>query len=878
MTVFLFFFCSCLQGTLNLLQFLYGDIYNNLTASFFKHGTGGGNALPPYLGNLTCNLDGFFQNVSNLPQFNISNPDIILPLLCNLLKPTGLSSLLPLFLSDAPLNVSTMLDIASTFDSLSQPIFSSNETDPTMLELKQLIMQFLSLEGNLTLPISHVMGHSLLFYSQYFNFDDITGFREAVQPFTNNTLVGLVDDILGTIELLKTVTDSPTDDPANIVLGYIRQLRKLMMSVLKLQRIENVTLPSGQLSTTQFNTVSEDIMNFLSSESLMNLTLAGRDTAQNIVIQKLVTFIPTRLQQEATQFLQDFRSLHYQISEYTAGQNWSTGISEIFTYINQLLDMMLSANGNVTIIESANNSYLEVSEETACMFFSLFLSNDDANVTTFNQTLRFIHLIMATPNISVSEIQNALEQSNLTLQQLNNIVAQAQAVNTSDLLNTIMQIINASQCLEPQPDSVVTAECVMGLIDGFSSILKRQPHFCNETTILSLIPVVINRTINDIIQVNSSANPNTVLIRTLDNTLANIKMTLQRNQLDTPEIRNELKVMEGLIQLFAYMEPFDFNTTMMTDTIYAQMVYLEIVNWYLIRLENITSNSSVSELLHSFFYLTQMQVTLQLAQTNFSSFVSDKVKTLITSIEYPINAAGVSEIGETVVEILDHLFKLLNFDLEFQNSTLGSELFNTTMLNAIELHIQLYVDMVQKWMQQPNVSLALTSMLNWGNSFTNVSTHVTDFQQLLETLDEFLSDDQLAYLSVINNITESLSNALMLANQAGGLQSDNFLDAILEAVQNALQIFPGVTDPLSVSTQNIIMEIVQDLLNLIVQPDLSFASSQNISLLILKTSESVIQHTVPDTFSEYLIYGLRLATTYFESVSTVYGPDTWNQM
>lgn len=873
------FLCSCLEGTLSLLQYVYGDIYNNLTASFFKQETKGEDDLTDHLGNLTCHLDGFFQNVSNLPQGNISNPNIVLPLLCKLLEPTGLSSLLPLFLSDTPLNVSTVLDIASKIGSVSQPIFTSNETDPTMLELEQLIMQFLSLEGNLTLPLSHVMGYSLLNYSENFHLDDVTRFREAVQPFTNKTSVGHIDAILSAIELLKTVTDSPNGDPANITLGYIRQLQELVMSVLRLQKIEYVMLPNGKLSTAQVNKLSDDMINFLTAESLQNLTLAGRDTAQNIIIQKCVTFLPPGLQQETTRFLQDFRSLEYHISEYAAsGQNWSTGISEIFTFLNQILDMVLSDNGNVTIKIPTNNSQVSEYQEIASMFFSLILSpNNDTSVETFNQTLNFISLIMATPNISVSEIQIALEQSNLTLDELNNIVAVAQAVNISDLLDNIMEIINASQCLEPQPDSVVTPECVMGLIDGITSILSQLPNF-NETYILSPIPLVINRTIGDIFQVNSSSNPNMVLIQTLCSTLANIKMNLQLNQLNTPEIMNEIKVLEGLIQLFANMEPFDFNTTLMVDPMYAQKVYLEIVDWHLKRLENITSNSSISELLHPFFYLTQMQVTLQLAQTDFSSFVSDQVKMLMNSLQYPLNGAGVSKIGETVVEIVQHLFDLIHFDLEVQNTTLSSELFNKTILNATELHIRLYLDLIQTWVQQPNVSLALTSVLHWGNSSTNVSTHVTDIQQLSEILDNFLSDDQLAYLSIINNITQSLSNALMLAEQADGPQSDNFLDAILEVVENAVQILPGVTDPLPISTQKNILEIVRDSLELIVQPGLSFASSCNISLFILKTAESIIQHTVPDTFSEYLIYGLRLATTYFESPSTVDGPVNWNQM
>uniref|UniRef100_A0A3Q1H078 ABC transporter domain-containing protein n=1 Tax=Anabas testudineus TaxID=64144 RepID=A0A3Q1H078_ANATE len=826
---------NCIEGTLNLLQYAYGDLLNS---------------------NLTRNLDSFFQN------------------------PKCLSSLLPLFLSDAPLNVSTITDIASKLGSLHQSNLTSNETDPTMLELEQLIMQFLSLEGNLTLPISHVMGYSLLNYFEYFNLDDVTDLREAIQPFMNKTSAGLIDAILSAIELLKTAIESPNGDPVTITFGYIRQLRELVMSVLRLHKIDNVTLPNGQLSPAQINMLSEDIINFLTHESLQNLTWVGPDAAQNIVMQKCVTFLPPGIQQEAALFLQNVRALEYQISEYTTGQNWSAAILEIFTFLNQTLDVMLSASGNVTIKIAANNSVLEGSEceEIALMFFSLFLSpNDDANVATFNQTLHFIRLIMATQNISVSGIQNALEQSNLTLEELHNLVALTQAVDIYGLLDNIMEIIIASQCLKPQQDSVVTAKCVIGLIDEISSFLIQLPNFHNETTILSLIPLAINRTISDIFQVNFSSNPNVALIQTLYSTLANVKMNLQLIQLNTPEIMNEIKVVEDLIQLIANMETFDVNTLMM-DPMYVQKVYLEIVDWYLKRLENITSSSSLSELLHPFFYLTEMQLTLQLAQANFSSFVSNQVMLLIHSLQYPIDDAGVSKIGETAVEIFQRLFDLIHFGLEVESTATSSELFNTTILNATELHIKLYLDLIEKWMQQPNVSSALTSLLYWGNSSTNVSTHVTDIQQLLETLDTFLSHDQLAYLSVIDNITQTLTNALMLAEQSGGLQSEDFLDAVLEAVVNAMQIFTGDTNALPVSTQGNILKIVRDLLKLIVQPGMSFTSSRNTYVIILNTVQSVIQNTVPDLFSEYIIYGLKVATTYAESMSTAQGPNDWNQI
>ncbi|KAK2839662.1 hypothetical protein Q5P01_013402 [Channa striata] len=800
-----------------------------------------------------------------------------------LLQHTGLTQLLPLFLSDARVNVSTVLDVALKLGKMHQPILTFNKTDPTMLELEQLIMQVLSSDGNLTMPLSHIMASSLLNYTEYLTSDDMAILKEIIRSFNNNNSTGSVEAILSAVELLKAAMDSPNDDPANIILQYIRQLQGLAMSLLKLQKFKHSMLPSGQLSTTQVNLLVKDIIDFLKPESLQNLTWGGPEAVQNIVFQTFVEFLPPSVQQEAAGVLQNFKALEYQMAQCAAGKNCSSGTSDVFAFLNQIVDM-ISANGNVTFAIAANNSILAESEyeEIASMLFSLFMCPSNATkVQTFNQTLHFINLIMATPNISMSDVENALQQSNLTLDELNDIAALAGAVNVSDLLAEIIDTISALQCLESPQDPMATAQCVVKLYDQISKVLMEMPELHNETAIISLIPVIINRTIEDITHVNFRSNPNIVVIYTLNNTLANVKMNLQRNQLYTPEIMNEINMVQGLIELFGNMEALDehLNTTLKMDYVYAQKMYLEIVDWYLKRLESITSNSSVSELLQPFFYLTEMEVALQVAQTDFSSFVSGQVEFLVNSLQYPIDGAGLRKISETVTEILQHLFDLINLNVNVQNTISRSELFNTTILNATELQIQQYLNFIQQWMIQPNVSLALTDLLQLGNSSMNVSTDVRDVKQLLETLNNFFSNDQLAYLSVIDNITQSLSNALILAQQPGGLQSEDFIAAILEAVQSAMQILPDATDPLPVSTQQNIMEIVEDLLEPLVQPGMSFASARNISLFILETAESVIEHTdIPDMFREYLNYGIEEATAYFENIFTSGEPDSWSQM
>ncbi|KAK5861274.1 hypothetical protein PBY51_022684 [Eleginops maclovinus] len=872
-----------LKGTVNLLQYVYGDTYKHLAGSFLKQEIKGGDALSAYLTNLLENLDVFVNTISQFPDQSIANPNVMLPVIGRLLQSTGLKPLLPLFLSDGPLNASSVLDVASKLGRLNQHIFTFNETDPTMPELERLIMQFLSLEGNLTMSLPHIMGHTLLTYSDYFNPEDVARLRKAIQPFTNQTSAGFVEAILRAMELLKRVLDSPNGDPTDIILGYIQQLQEFVMSLYRLRKIQHLPLSSGQLraaQVTDLHMLSKDFLSLLTPEGLKNLTQAGPDAAQDIVAQKFIAFLPKEVQQEAALFLEDFKVLQYHIIQCAAGQNCLAGVSEIFMFLDQILDLMLSADGSVNLTLSATNSVLKKQEdgEIASLVFSLLLSSDDAAyVETFKQFLHFIRLIMATPNISVSDVQNALRQSNLTLEELNNIAAQAGAANINDLMVDLMEIIKVRQCFEPQDKPMVTAQCVMGLINGVSSFLSNLPVLRNETAILSLIPSIVNNTISDVLQVDFSPNPQMVIAHTLNSTLANIKINIQQNHLSTPEIMKEIMVIEGLIQLIAISEPFDnLNSTLMMDPMYAQKVYLEIIEWYFKKLENISSTSSVSELLHPFLYLTQMQVTLQLTQVDFSLFVRNQVELLMNILQNPIDAAGIGQIGQTTVELLQRLFELIMVNLETQNEIPGTQY--TTILHVTKLQVQQYINLIQTWMKQPNVPLVLESMLQWANPYINISTPMTDIHQLLETIVNFVSADQKAYLSIIRNITQSLSKALMVAEKPGGLQSEQFSAAILEAIQSALHILSAATGPLPPYVQQNILEIVQDSLKLILEPDMSFASSRNISILILKKAENLIEVIIPQPFAEYVLAVVKLATTYFESISTANGPNSLNQL
>ncbi|XP_068184478.1 uncharacterized protein [Antennarius striatus] len=272
---------NCLKGSVTLLQHLYGDLYR-LRVQL------GDDIQSAYLTNLVLTLDSFIHNISKFTDQQITNSNIMAPLVGRLFHVTGLSPLLPFIFSNHPLNFSTLLDVASTIGRLNQQVLTFNVTDPSMAELELLTRQLCSLE-NLTLSVSHIVGHTLLTYSLYFKSDEVGRLKKGLQPFKNQTSAPYVEAIINAMEQLETVIDSSNGNPTQIILAYIQQLQGFVKSLSGLRKIQHVILPNGELSVVQvtdLSMMSNNILDLLSPESLRMLTQVGPDVAQNIVIQR----------------------------------------------------------------------------------------------------------------------------------------------------------------------------------------------------------------------------------------------------------------------------------------------------------------------------------------------------------------------------------------------------------------------------------------------------------------------------------------------------------------------------------------------------------------------------------------------------------------
>ena len=98
--------------------------------------------------------------------------------------------------------------------------------------------------------------------------------------------------------------------------------------------------------------------------------------------------------------------------------------------------------------------------------------------------------------------------------------------------------------------------------------------------------------------------------------------------------------------------------------------------------------------------------------------------------------------------------------------------------------------------------------------------------------------------------------------------------AFFSSILNELETIQGFLPENSMA----FLAITVDSLQLIINPDISFAVRRNISLQILRRVEMLIEQILPDEVADYVIPGIKIIATYFKTISMIDGQEKWNQM
>ncbi|XP_034142679.1 uncharacterized protein abca12 isoform X2 [Esox lucius] len=711
------------QGSLSFLEAFYG---NNATGNVTQLLSSGlvstDGSVPALLENLITNLNrkyALISNVTSLEEFS-TNHQLPFSFLGEMLEALGLNPLNGLWIQGdgaQALNATSVMTIALEVARNTQHLVTGlpidNSNTPDLARLEALLMQWLSVaQGNLTHPLSFRMGDTQDTYSGSLNASSLVFLKQLLHPLTNQTSAGFTDNILQAMDKLKTLLDAPDGDPTPILLGYVIQLKELMVSTLHLHRYEQLLPPNGNLTTaqvTELHLVVLDLFQLLSNSSIQQLSQAERQATLQVLLQRLAALLPQQLQPQYLEMVRHFQAVTESwVSCTGAGHNCTAEVPQVFQIFIGAVEALITANGDYVFNGGPANTSMpsQDSINVTVNLLALLFAWRDADIShnmsampesvlkIMPQTAHFLQQIIFTPNISVSSIRQAMLQSNLTLGELEKIATLARATNAPSHLASVLRVINVQTCLEPQPNKPFSpAQCAMELSQSITSFILALPlppgSQSNYTALICLLPILVNHSVSIDLPAGSGPSPLLISTEAITITINSIRKNVQHLNLSSVElISNELHVLEMLIQLAAteHSPVYTLNSTypLMQDLFNAQTVYLEIAQWYLIKLKNVTGYSTFSKLLEPFFQMAEMQLSLQLSQAEITTLISKEVEHLIRCIQYPINGTELSTIGQSVTRIVKENLELLKLNIAYQ-VTMGNQ--NQTLINEVDAMI-----------------------------------------------------------------------------------------------------------------------------------------------------------------------------------------------
>ncbi|KAG7463948.1 hypothetical protein MATL_G00182090 [Megalops atlanticus] len=909
----------CVQGSAAFLQAVYGDYAVDTAVQLISSPEllPGDGSIQSLLGSLIHLLDQDIQLLSNILSLEQFNSQLSLSVLEDVLGALGLRPLTAIW-AEGPVNASTVIGAILQAAQNNQYLLSGiglpqNQTDLSVAELEALIFQWLSMEGRLSLPLSLSMGDALLTYSASLSAADLAYLQQVLDPLANQSANGVAELILQAMKVLKQVLETP-GDPSVVILGYLRQLQDFLSSALQLSSHIQVIGPNGPLTPPQISNLRPVALETL--QLLQGLIQTNDLSLLDAILKRLGGLLPQELLPRYEELINHTHVLIGHLSACAeSGLDCTAAVSQTFQILAQSAEALQQATGGVFTIEliPVNTSPLsgqgDLPLSVTVDLLSLLLPWANASNTTSSpesiqkiiaQTLHFLQQVSSTPNISLNSVQYALQTSNLTLGELDMIARLAGSTNMTALLANLIGIIDVQQCFEPRPQNLslqggfsnsAEANCALELIMRTTGFLQGLPLPQDTQNTYTALNYLIRFWADEFIgkgdlvtllsslgegQVNTSVN---ALMVMLENVSENLEDLLPDSW---QQINNEIQVLEGLLHLVSAVYPFDtINTTLMNQQEYAQRVVIEIAEWYLQKLENVTRSSNFSDLFYPIFRITEMQLAYALAQTQYTEFVTEETEDLLKSVHIPLNGTDLSKIGHYVIAVLQGNLQLVKKNVELQRDfyvALGQQAPDFGFLEEIETQIMKYFNLTRYWLNDAHLTSAIAKILQWDAASLNLTTPVTDIGRLLDALAPVLPEDQEAYLILVNNVSQALNHALLAASQEGGVQSANFTKAILEAARTILQNLSAATGPLPASVIQDALGVLQGSLQLIVHPEMSYAEARQLTLNILRQGEALIQALFPREATPVLLQMTRAVTVYLETISQPGGQDKWNEI
>ncbi|XP_049340929.1 glucosylceramide transporter ABCA12 [Astyanax mexicanus] len=751
-----------------------------------------------------------------------------------------------------PVLGSLLGEVNSNPDALLRPIQGAQALLQSIYKdtYMNLLKQFLSSSGT---PLADVSSQNLLLH-----------------------LAALVDN---NIQLLSNIT-SIDQFSSSVLLDMLNAI---------LQGIglgQSDVLWSGATQSTDLNTVVMDIIQLLSPNSIQTLNNQGQFALLDALIGVLGQFLPHEQQNQLEGLLNHTHALIADLLTCSAtGQDC---LGEVEKALNMLsLFAELNAVGtdiNVTLTYIQGNMTLSVTNHLLNLILPWNISGSHASTTDIvNRVLQLLEQMSSSHIINVVSLNQALQALNLTISDLELFTNLPEVSDLQRVLSNLMNTINISQCLNNtssggSPGSS-EAQCSMMLVEGAIGFLQFVPGFETTVKIMSASLPVIYEQVMSLWKVNSTqpVNPLGETKDILDIILQNIRQNLQNLNLDNgtlTQLNSDLSVLEGLLNV-AINERYPYqtiNSTLMSQPLYAQKVYDQIAQWYLEKLETAINETTFRSLLQPFIRLMEMEIQASAAQANLSVLVSNQIPDLMSHAQLPLDEANVNTIFSAVKTLLEAQLQLIKMNLEIQQvffDSMGLPM-NSSLPANIEADVMNYLNSVQNW------TLDFASVLQWSNSSFDITALVMNLEHLVQDIIPSISIEDQAFLGMIEQASQSLDHLIQLGITDGGVQSENFTEALMDSIKMLLASAFNTTIPLSESAVENITSAIHTSLQLLLNSNLSYAQSQEFLVQAAYSIKDFISVLNPQ-YNEALTPVFNTVLAYISSVSKPAGTDWWTE-
>ncbi|KAG1952045.1 ATP-binding cassette sub-family A member 12 isoform X3 [Pimephales promelas] len=187
-------------------------------------------------------------------------------------------------------------------------------------------------------------------------------------------------------------------------------------------------------------------------------------------------------------------------------------------------------------------------------------------------------------------------------------------------------------------------------------------------------------------------------------------------------------------------------------------------------------------------------------------------------------------------------------------------------------------NLTKEWILTQQLTMALSGIFQGNVSTVDLTTTGNDLNQLLEVLTPLLSPEDRAFISVTGQVSQTLTYALQVASTEGGLQSENFTEAIISSVRVFLESISNETEALPQHVVDSILGAIHGSLQLILNPNMDYGKANNLTQETIQMVEGAFHALLPAEVVEVLVPMKNSFITYLQTSSQSAGPDKWNEV